>query len=398
MQSTAHCTVGCRRLVGVGARGYNGLTMTHSSWRLDRPFSSRTVSVMAAAGAAVLALMSAAQVYLSMWNHGHSLTRMVLWQLASWALWIGAAPWILRLAGRSARLRVLLPIGLALLPLHLVLAGVATAWLRPFAMGDVPWGNPYPLVPSMLAAVPYILLVDPVVYALLIVGGRALTASHRAWQLQLRESQLESDLSRAQLDALRLEIEPHFLFNTLNSVAALIRVNDNSAALAMLLRLSDLMRSTLDRTAGQYTSLGEEVAHVARYVDLQRARFNDRLSVVYAVDHACDPLPVPAFLLQPIVENALRHGLSPNTRPGRIEIGARQDDGSLRLWVRDDGSGLPPSFDLQRNAGTGLRNITARLERIYGTHARLTLRTNEAGGTTAEVLLPSVAPAVTVPA
>ena len=353
---------------------------------------------MAAAGATVLALMSAAQVYLSMWNHGHSLTRMVLWQLASWALWIGAAPWILRLAGRGARLRVLLPIGLALLPLHLVLAGVATAWLRPFAMGDVPWGDPYPFVPSMLAAVPYILLVDPVVYALLVVAGRALTASRRAWQLQLRESQLESDLSRAQLAALRLEIEPHFLFNTLNSVAALIRLNDNGGALAMLLRLSDLMRSTLDRTAGQYTSLGEEVAHVARYVDLQRARFNDRLSVVYAVDHACDPLPVPAFLLQPIVENALRHGLSPNTRPGRIEIGARQDDGRLRLWVRDDGSGLPASFDLQRDAGTGLRNITARLERIYGTHAHLTLRTNEAGGTTAEVLLPSVAPGVTVPA
>ena len=153
----------------------------------------------------------------------------------------------------------------------------------------------------------------------------------------------------------------------------------------MLLRLSDLMRSTLDRTAGQYTSLGEEVAHVARYVDLQRTRFNDRLSVVYAVDPACDPLPVPAFLLQPIVENALRHGLSPNARPGRIEIGARQDAGDLRLWVRDDGSGLPAAFDLQRDAGTGLRNISARLERIYGDHARLSLRTNEAGGTTAEV-------------
>jgi two-component system LytT family sensor kinase len=368
------------------------------SWRLDQPFSSRAVSQAAAAGMVVLALTSAAQVYLSMWGHGHSLTRMVLWQLASWTFWMAAAPWILHLAMRDVSLRRLLPLGLALLPLHLLVAGVATAWTRPFSNVDVPWNAPFDFIPSVMAAVPYIALVDPVVYLLLIVGGRALTASQRAWTLQLRESQLESDLSRAQLDALRLEIEPHFLFNTLNSIAALIRLNDNGAALAMLLRLSDLMRSTLDRTAGQYTSLGEEVAHVARYVDLQRTRFNDRLSIVYAVDSTCDSLPVPAFLLQPIVENALRHGLSPNSRPGRIEIGARHDQGVLRLWVRDDGSGLPESFDLQRDAGTGLRNITTRLARIYGTHARLTLRTNETGGTTAEVVVPSVAAAVTVPA
>jgi signal transduction histidine kinase len=390
---TVGCTVGCRPLAGVESRRYNRQTMAQFSWLPERPFSSRIVALMAAAGATLLALMSAAQVYLSMWDHGHSLTRMVLWQLASWAFWIGAAPWILRLASRGASLRLLLSLGLWLLPLHLVLAGLATAWTRPFALGEVAWNEPYPFIPSMLAAVPYVALVDPVVYALLVVGGRALTASERAWRLKLRESQLESDLSRAQLDALRLEIEPHFLFNTLNSVAALIRLHDNGAALAMLLRLSELMRSTLDRTAGQYASLGQEVAHVARYVDLQRARFNDRLSVVYAVDSACDPLPVPAFLLQPIVENALRHGLSPNERPGRIEIGARLDGASLRLWVRDDGSGLPSAFDLQRDAGTGLRNITARLERIYGPHARLTLRTNETGGTTAEVLMPSVTPA-----
>jgi signal transduction histidine kinase len=343
--------------------------------------------------------MTATQIYLAMWNHGHSFPRMVVWQLALWAFWGGTAPWVLRLVGRGTRARVLAPLGLGLVFLHLVAAGVATSWLTPFAVVGEPYHGPhYSLMDWIRVALPYILLPDPVVYLLLVVGGRALAASERAWQLQLRESQLESDLSRAQLAALRLEIEPHFLFNTLNSIAALIRLNDNGAALGMLLRLSDLMRSTLDRTAGQYTSLGEEVAHVARYVDLQRTRFNDRLSVAYAVDPACDPLPVPAFLLQPIVENALRHGLSPQARPGRIEIGARRDDAGLRLWVRDDGAGLRPDFDLTRDAGTGLRNIAARLGRIYGDHARLTLRTNETGGTTAEVLLPSVAPAMAVPA
>ena len=238
--------------------------------------------------------------------------------------------------------------------------------MHPFSMSGAPIPtDAYPFTAWVRLAVPYIALVDPVVYVLLIVGGRALASSERTWQLQLRDSQLESDLAKAQLDALRLEIEPHFLFNTLNAIAAQIRLNENAGALSMLLRLSELMRSTLDRTAGQYTSLGEEVAHVSRYVDLQRTRFNDRLSVVYAVDPTCDARPVPAFLLQPIVENALRHGLSPNVRPGRLEIGARQDGAELRLWVRDDGSGLPDTFDLRRDAGTGLRNISARLERIY---------------------------------
>jgi signal transduction histidine kinase len=363
------------------------------------PLSTGAIVLVTGAGAAALALMTATQIYLAMWTHGHSFPRMVVWQLALWAFWMVTGPWIFRLVGRGTRARVLAPLGLLLVLLHLVAAGLATSWLTPFAVvGHPDTGLEYSLAGWIYVALPYILLPDPVVYLLLVVGGRALAASDRAWQLQLRESQLESDLSRAQLDALRLEIEPHFLFNTLNSIAALIRLNDNGAALAMLLRLSDLMRSTLDRTAGQYTSLGEEVAHVARYVDLQRTRFNDRLSVVYAVDPGCDPLPVPAFLLQPIVENALRHGLSPNARPGRIEIGARRDGANLRLWVRDDGSGLPATFDLQRDAGTGLRNISARLERIYGPHARLTLRTNEAGGTTAEVLVPSVTPPVPVTA
>ena len=352
----------------------------------DRPLSTAALLLLVSAIAGVMALMTASQVYLSMIDHGHSFLRMIAWQLGAWAFWACSAPWILRLAGRGTRLRVLIPLGLLLLVVHVLVAAQVTAWTHPFSTGGVPIpAEAYPFAAWARLALPYIALGDPVVYTLLIVGGRALASSERTLQLQLRESQLESDLAKAQLDALRLEIEPHFLFNTLNSIAAQIRLNENAGALSMLLRLSDLMRSTLDRTAGQYTSLGEEVAHVSRYVDLQRTRFNDRLSVVYAVDAACDAMPVPAFLLQPIVENALRHGLSPNARPGRIEIGARQDGGGLRLWVRDDGSGLPGDFDLSRDAGTGLRNISARLERIYGDRASLRLRTNEAGGTTAEL-------------
>jgi two-component system, LytTR family, sensor kinase len=359
-------------------------------WPRDKPLSTSGLLLLVSGIAAVMALMTASQVYLSMVDHGHSFLRMVAWQVGSWAFWAVVAPWILRLAGRGVRLRVLVPLGFVLIVVHAIVAAQISAWTHPFAIGTPDPAGTHPFVAYLRQQLPYVALVDPVVYILLIVGGRALAVSERTWQLQLRESQLESDLARAQLDALRLEIEPHFLFNTLNSIAAQIRLNENAGALSMLLRLSDLMRSTLDRGAGQYASLGEEVAHVARYVDLQRTRFNDRLSVVYAVDPACDSTPVPAFLLQPIVENALRHGLSPNVRPGRLEIGARHDGSELRLWVRDDGSGLPDTFDLQRDAGTGLKNISARLARIYGDRASLRLRTNEAGGTTAELTLPAV--------
>jgi two-component system, LytTR family, sensor kinase len=367
-------------------------------WPRDRPLSTASLLLMVSGIAGVMALMSASQVYLGMVDHGHSFLRILAWQLGSWAFWACSAPSIMRLAGRGARLRLLVPLGVLLIAVHAVVTAQITAWTRPFAIGVPTPIQDFPFWAWVQAVLPYIAVGDPVVYLLLVVGGRALATSERTWQLQLRESQLESDLARAQLDALRLEIEPHFLFNTLNSIAAQIRLNESAGALSMLLRLSDLMRSTLDRTAGQYTSLGEEVAHVARYVDLQRTRFHDRLSVVYAVDPACDPLPVPAFLLQPIVENALRHGLSPHARPGRLEIGARLDGAALRLWVRDDGSGLPAAFDLERQAGTGLRNISARLRRIYGERATLGLRTNEAGGTTAEVVLPAAARPVTVTA
>src|SRR5204863_3874992 len=126
-----------------------------------------------------------------------------------------------------------------------------------------------------------LLLIDPLVYGLLIVGGQAFAADERARRLELRETQLETELTRAQLDALRLEIQPHFLFNTLNSIAALIRRRSSDGALNMLVGLSDLMRATLERRRVHVTTLNAEVALVRQYIDLYRVRFSDRLDVVY---------------------------------------------------------------------------------------------------------------------
>jgi LytS/YehU family sensor histidine kinase len=241
---------------------------------------------------------------------------------------------------------------------------------------------------ALLSSWSTIIMVSALAFGVLLVAGRGFAAYERAQQLELRKSQLEAELTRAQLVALRLEIQPHFLFNTLNSIAALIRTRDNDAALSMLVGLSDLMRSTLERQPGQMMSLSDEMDLVKRYVDIQRVRFGDRLEVTYRIDSACEQVDVPAFLVQPLVENALRHGLA-ERQPCHVEIGATEHNGNeMRLWVRDDGKGLPSDFDIERHAGTGLSNISTRLKRLYGAAASLVLRPNSPAGTIVELILP----------
>jgi two-component system LytT family sensor kinase len=362
-------------------------------------FPPRRTVLLVFGVAVLLALPVSASAYLSMLGHGHSFARMFVWQLGNWGYFALLAPAVLRAGARMgrnrfSRRRVALwaLVGLAIIALNDVVAAAFTVAVRPF----------YPLDSGtfrgeLIGQLPSVILIDSLLLGIMLAAGSAYGAHRRARQLDLRESRLEAALARAQLDALRLEIQPHFLFNTLNSVSALIRLKDHDGALRMLIGLSDLLRTAVDQPRHQLVALDAEIDFVKRYVDLQRVRFADRLEVQYQIGNDCAGLAVPTFLLQPLVENALRHGAAP--RPGRchVEIGARADQGRLRLWVADDGAGLPRDFDLDRHAGTGLSNTRSRLAQLYGAAATLDVRAGQAAGTVVEIAFPVSTP-LAVPA
>ena len=359
------------------------------------PVPAWRLVALASAVAFFLALSVSFQIMVGMRDHGHEFWRIVAWQTALWGFWAAVAPLMCRLLefpdGRPSLARVagIAGAGAALIGANLLTGALVMIALQPY----VPVAR-YSFATALEQQVGSHGFASLLAFGMLIVVGRAAVVSRRARQLALRQAQLEADVSRARLDALRLEIQPHFLFNTLNSIAALIRIRANDQALSMLLGLSELMRATIDRTPTHVTPLGLEVDFTKRYVELQQVRFGDRLDVRYAIDPACASCQVPSFLLQPIVENAFRHGIGAKAGPCRLELGATAlPGGRLRLSVRDDGAGLPAGFSLERDAGTGLTNVRTRLQNLYGPPAAMVVAAAPGGGTIVTVDLPAAPPA-----
>lgn len=222
-----------------------------------------------------------------------------------------------------------------------------------------------------------------------VVGTHAALRWHERWQEEsLRATQLREDLAQANLQALRAQINPHFLFNAMNSVVTLI-ARDATAAREMLVKLSELLRATLSAGDAQETTLAQELELTARYLELEQVRFADRLTVEWTIQADLAEWRVPAFALQPLVENALRHGLSHRTEPGVVGITAKSDERALELMVRDDGPGARTLVRPESNGtGTALANLRARLMRLYGSDATLTLRPRPEGGMDAIVRIP----------
>jgi sensor histidine kinase YesM len=205
--------------------------------------------------------------------------------------------------------------------------------------------------------------------------------------------QLETRLARAQLEALKIQLQPHFLFNTLNTISALLR-RDPEAADRVLTRLGDLLRLSLQHSGRQEVMLRQELEFVERYLEIQQTRFQDRLRVRLDADpEALDAL-VPTLVLQPLVENAVRHAIEPRAAAGRLEIRARRENGHLTLQVADDGPGIGGGGPIDgasipvTGSGIGLANTRARLEQLYGAGHRFSLANAAEGGLVVTLELP----------
>lgn len=215
-----------------------------------------------------------------------------------------------------------------------------------------------------------------------------------ALRLELHASELQSQLMRAQLSALKMQLQPHFLFNTLNAIMVLVRQQKGRQAEEMLARLSDLLRCVLEDVEAQEVPLRRELEYLQLYLSIEQVRFQDRLRVEISADPAILDAAVPQMGLQPIVENAVRHGIGRSSAAGKIHISAARVDGMLEVRVQDDGPGLPPD-GAATGRGIGLANTRLRLHQLYGDAARLAVENGVHGGAVATMLVPyHVAPGI----
>jgi signal transduction histidine kinase len=205
-------------------------------------------------------------------------------------------------------------------------------------------------------------------------------------QRELRAVQTASLRTEAQLQVLKMELQPHFLFNTLHSISALM-YRDVRAANAMLVLLADMLRRALDTARAQEVTLAEELETLRIYVDIEQIRFGDRLEVVWNIDPDTLPGRVPHMTLQPLFENAIRHGLGDSPEPGRIEVASRCADGRLYLTVRDNGRGLGGATP---QLGIGLSNTGERLAQLYGGAHNFKLEDSPGGGAVVSISFPYV--------
>ena len=227
------------------------------------------------------------------------------------------------------------------------------------------------------------------IYALLVGIAHLGLYSRRSREREQAAERLARGLTEARLQALKMQLQPHFLFNTLNAIAALIP-DDAKPARRMLARLGDLLRVTLEHEETQEVTLREELAFLEPYLEIEQARLEDRLTVVMKISPETLEARVPHLILQPLVENAIRHGIAARIEPGRVEISATRapHDGFLHLEVRDDGRGVDRADEARTRRGVGLTNIRSRLEQLYNGQHRFELENHAEGGVLVRITLP----------
>jgi len=312
--------------------------------------------------------------------------RNLAWNLGNFWLWMALVPlvaWLGRQgAGRGWRrfcavhVPASLVVALAQMLIHLVVF-----W---YLCGPGRMPNVHTLGAYIRMEFAYSFHLAVLTYWVILAVLRGMDSRRRLRDEQLRNVLLESQLAQAQLQALRMQLQPHFLFNTLNAISALA-LSDPLQARLMIARLSDFLRLTLEERHAPQVPLARELEFLRCYLDIQQVRFRHRLNT--EIDVADDTLAaaVPNLILQPLVENALRHGLLAKAEPGSLQVVGQRDGDELVLRVDDDGLGLSPDGTSE---GIGLTNTRARLAMLFGGDARLELQRRDGGGTRVELRLP----------
>lgn len=341
-------------------------------------------------GVTAFALIIATQNYHALARAGRGVdwATLALGELPVWYYWLAVAPAIIGVTrrfpplGTHATRNVLVHVAVVLIATLLMLTVVSAARLvlAPALVPQMPFVHA--IGRSFVGA--FVLFLP--VYATIVASILVFRFYRDTQERQVRESQLETALTQARLDSLRSQLHPHFLFNTLHAVSALMD-DDVPAARRMMRRLSELLRVALEDGSHE-VSLADELWLLEQYVEIQRIRFGDRLQVHYDIDDNARRLLLPRLLLQPLVENAIKHGTAGHSERGRVDIRAWVEENRLKLRIRDNGRGFVGGKDSVAR-GVGLSNTQERLHQLYGEEYSLELQNHSEGGVVVDVELPA---------
>lgn len=340
-------------------------------------------------------LFDATQTVVVMRSEGmhHAWGSLFLTLLLSWLPWALATPLVLRLGRQypAAQWR-----RISTWAVHLTTCAAIgllyAAWIALWERMLNPWAlspGPGPYGSLWLHKFYNGLLAHFILYGVILLVGYMLRSQQELARQQTETARLNEQLSKAQLNALRRQIEPHFLFNTLNAIAGLVREKRDDAAVSMIAGLSDFLRRVVNDSDRQQVPLEEELEFAQKYLDIQKVRFAERLQTSMDVPNELLPAQVPSLILQPMVENAVKHGIAKRVQGGAIRIAASRSNGRLTIRVYNDGPGLPAGWETA-NSGIGISNVRTRLQSLYGNAFELSMKNQEPGGVEVSVSVPFV--------
>ena len=336
-----------------------------------------------------VALFDASQTVFVMQAEGmhHAWATLFFVRLVSWLVWALATPGVYVLMRRfPLPSRRPLP-WLVHIAAGLTIGAIAASWIALLESTFDPWlasNGPPSFLEVWRNNFFGSLLGDAILYSGILALHAILEARVRLARQQADAARLNELLAQAQLAALRLQMEPHFMFNSLNAITGLVREGRNDEAVSMIASMSELLRRVTDRSERQLVALEEEAVFLGKYLDIQGVRFADRLRCRLDIPEELKSAKVPDLILQPLVENAIKHGIARQIKGGEVRISAIRDGTTLTLHVYNDGPTLREDYQ----PGVGLSNARRRLAALYGDASALTLRNQAPGGVLASISLP----------